>query len=204
MHTTVVSFTLHRGKERPKGEPEYHVWQGTSQEFGEIRVRYPVPPHMPQARMADVRGGFLPTATFESRGVHMDELTKPTLNGATLRVGDAVVYMKRNRWAVTNRGRALHLKYLGDRYRLRAINRKDYTLTREPDAQDPGVVVIVKQSGIGRRRQLSVSVQGRALPADIALATLFAGVDRSVLTRRGAVRAGLARVFHVAAESAAT
>ncbi|MFJ2113759.1 MULTISPECIES: hypothetical protein [unclassified Streptomyces] len=42
---------------------------------------------------------------------------------------------------------------------------------------------------------------GRVLPADVSLAALFSGVDRSVLTRRGAVRAGFSRIFNFWAES---
>lgn len=73
---------------------------------------------------------------------------------------------------------------------------------READNQDRGVTVKVKESGMAKWKRVDVSVTGRALGADIALALVFAGVDRSVLTRRGAMRAGLSRVFHVAADSA--
>lgn len=201
MHTTTAPFTLSAWKGDRRGEPRQYGWQGTSQEFGDILVRYPVAPLLPESRVAEAGGGFLPVATFESRGIHVDGLVRPTLNGATLRLGDAVVRMARNRWGVTNRMRSLRMTYLGDRYRVTAINRRGYTLTREPDGDDPGVVVTVRQSGFGKRKQMSVSVAGRAVPADIALATLFTGVDRSVLTRRGAVRAGFARVFHAWAES---
>ncbi|MGW0392713.1 hypothetical protein ACWDYJ_17790 [Streptomyces sp. NPDC003042] len=73
---------------------------------------------------------------------------------------------------------------------------------READNQDRGLTVRVREAGFGKRKRVEVSVEGRALGADIALAVLFTGVDRSVLTRRGAVRAGISRVFHVAADSA--
>ncbi|MFE5245275.1 MULTISPECIES: hypothetical protein [unclassified Streptomyces] len=195
MHTTATSFTLHPWTERPPRERPFSGWRGTSPEFGDIQVRYPVPPHLPQAGRAEARGGFLPVATFESRGVHMDELARPTLNGASLRVGDAVVHLSRNRWAPTRRGRSLHMRYLGDRYRLTAINRRDYVLTRSADSESPGAVVTVTQSGFGKRKQLTVRPAGRTVPADIALAALFSGVDRAVLTRRGAVRAGISRMF---------
>ncbi|WP_175407803.1 hypothetical protein [Streptomyces sp. TRM64462] len=201
MHTTTAPFTLEAGKERRRGEPVVFHWRGTSPEFGEIEVRYPVPPRAAQSVTTEVRGGHLPTTTLEARGMHVDEAEKPSLNGATLRVDGGVVYAQRNRWGFTKRARSLRLKYLGDRYRLTAVNGRSYTLTREPDSEDPGVVVTVKPSGLGGRR-LSVSVRGRALPADIALAALFAGVDRRVLTRGGAVRAGFGRIFHAAADSA--
>lgn len=150
---------------------------------------------------SDVRGSRVPSAAFSSRGFHAQVMTLPSLNCATLRLGDAVVYMTRNRWALTHRGRSPHLKYGGDRYRLTAVKRKEYTRTRAPDAEDPGVTIRVKQSGIGKSRRLTVSVAGRALGADITLAALFGGVDRATLTRRGAVRAGIARAFGFYAES---
>lgn len=91
--------------------------------------------------------------------------------------------------------------YLGDAYRLTAINRRAYKLSRQPDAEDPGVVITVRQSGLGRGRKVTVQAAGRVLPADVSLAALFSGVDRSVLTRRGAVRAGFSRIFNFWAES---
>lgn len=42
---------------------------------------------------------------------------------------------------------------------------------------------------------------GRAEGGDLALALIFAGVDRSALTRIGAVKAGLSRVTHFWTES---
>ncbi|MFJ4778850.1 hypothetical protein [Streptomyces sp. NPDC088762] len=104
-------------------------------------------------------------------------------------------------WSEAHRGRSLRLGYGGDRYRLTAVNGKEYTLTRAADTEDPGVAVRVKQSGLGKGKRLSVSVAGRALGADITLAALFGGVDRATLTRRGAVRAGLSRAFGFYAES---
>ncbi|MDF6021547.1 hypothetical protein [Streptomyces sp. JH34] len=201
MHATATPFTLHHWTEHPHRERRYFGWRGTSPDFGDIQVRYPAPPHLPNARTAEARGGFLPVATFESRGAYMDELVQPTLNGATLRVGDALVHLRRNRWAMTRRGRSLHMRYLGDRYRLTALDRRDFTVTREADAESPGAVVTVTQSGFGKRKHLTVRTKGPAVPADIALAALFSGVDRSVLTRRGAVRAGFSRVFHAWADS---
>lgn len=127
----------------------------------------------------------------------------PTLNRSTLRVGDALVRMHRNRWAPTHRGRSLHMTYLGDAYRLTAIDRRAYDLFRQPDSDDPGAVIRVRQSGIGSGRKVTVRATGRVLPGDVSLAAVFSGVDRSVLTRRGAVRAGLSRIFGFWAESQA-
>jgi hypothetical protein len=200
MHTTTAPFAMHAWKEGNRHERR-SGWQGTSPEFGDIKVTCPLPRNNPEVVISEVRGGLVPTATFESRGIHTQAVILPTLNRATLRVGDAMVYMTRNRWGVTHRGRSLHLKYGGDRYRLWAINGREFVLSREADDEDPGVTLTVKQSGHGKRRQLSVSVRGRAVAADISLATLFAGVDRATLTRRGAVRAAFSRVFGLYAES---
>ncbi|MEV6783797.1 hypothetical protein [Streptomyces sp. NPDC051098] len=168
-----------------------------------MRVVFPAGPDVPNAIVTEVGGSLIPTATFENRGVHTDVVSMPTLNRATLRVGDGLVRMSRNRWAPTHRGRCLHMRYLGDTYRLTAIDRRAYTLSRQADAEDPGVVVTVRQSGLGNGRKATVQAAGRVLPADVSLAVLFAGVDRSVLTRRGAVRAGISRVFQLWAESQA-
>lgn len=203
MHTTISPFTLAYWKgTSPVGRKQFG-WQGTSAEFGDIRVLYPVGTDVPFEILTAAEGGLIPTATFESRGLHADDISMPTLNGATLRVGEAVVLMSRNRWAQTHRGRSLRMTYLGDTYVLTAINRRAYRLSRRPDAEDPGVVVTVRQSGRGSGRKMTVQATGRILPVDVCLAALFCGVDRSVLTRRGAVRAGFARLFNFLLESAA-
>ncbi|MFE0650106.1 hypothetical protein ACFVZH_16125 [Streptomyces sp. NPDC059534] len=67
--------------------------------------------------------------------------------------------------------------------------------------EDPGVTVSVRGAGRGGRRRLDVTVSGRAGGADLALALVFAGVDRAALTRGGAVRAGLSRLTGFRAES---
>jgi hypothetical protein len=201
MHTTISPFTLAYWKEKqPVGLTKFG-WQGTSAELGDIRVVYPAGRDVPNAIVTDVRGGLIPTATFETRGPHADVVSMPTLNRSTLRVGDGLVRMSRNRWAPTHRGRSLHMTYLGDVYRLKAINRRAYELSRQPDAEDPGSVITVRQSGLGSGRKMTVQAAGRVLPADVSLAVLFTGVDRSVLTRRGAVRAGFSRIFNFWAES---
>ncbi|MFF8291135.1 hypothetical protein ACF068_18175 [Streptomyces sp. NPDC016309] len=201
MHTTISPFTLTHWRERKKGERTQWGWQGTSPEFGDIRVVHPARPFAPEKIVTEVSGGLIPTATFEARGLHTEGMTRPSLNRAVLRVGDGHVRMSRNRWGMTHRGRSLHLTYLGDGYRLTAVDRRSYTLSRVADAEDPGVVITVRQSGRGRSRRMTVQAEGRVLHADIALAALFCGVDRSVLTRRGAVRAGFSRVFDLWAES---
>ncbi|MFF7200759.1 hypothetical protein [Streptomyces sp. NPDC008141] len=203
MHTTISPFTLAYRKEKPPAGRRTSCWQGTSPEFGEIRVVHPAGPELPNVIVTEARGGLIPTAAFETRGVHTDVVAMPTLNRATLRVGDGLVRMSRNRWAPTHRGRCLHMRYLGDAYRLTAINRRAYTLSRRADAEDPGVVVTVRQSGLGNGRKATVHAAGRVLPAEVCLAVLFCGVDRSVLTRRGAVRAGISRIFQFWAESQA-
>ncbi|MFD7263376.1 hypothetical protein [Streptomyces sp. NPDC059874] len=153
-------------------------------------------------RATEATGGLIPRTVFESRGIQVMITERPTLNGPTLRVGGAMVYVKRNRWAATHRGRGLRMEYGGDRYRLWAVNRREYAVMREADNEDRGVTVKVRESGIAKWKRVEVSVSGRALAADIALAVVFAGVDRSVLTRRGAVRAGFSRIFHVAMDTA--
>lgn len=200
MHTTTAPFALHVWSEGQKYERRTG-WQGTSQEFGEITVIHPHRGNAGHGLTSEVRGSLIPSASFSSRGFHAQVMSLPSLNGATLRLGDAMVYLTRNRWGLTHRGRSLHLKYGGDKYRLTAVNRKEYTLTRLPDPEDPGVTVRVKTSGIGKGKRLAVSVAGRAVGADIALAALFVGVDRATLTRRGAVRAAFSRAFGFYAES---
>ncbi|MCH0538384.1 hypothetical protein I3F58_02165 [Streptomyces sp. MUM 203J] len=49
----------------------------------------------------------------------------------------------------TERGRSLRTQYLGDGYRLTAVDGRSHRLTHEPDSEDPGVVVTVKPSGPG-------------------------------------------------------
>ncbi|MBM7438775.1 hypothetical protein [Streptomyces sp. HB132] len=203
MHTTISPFTLAYWKERQPVGLKKFGWQGTSAEFGDIRVVYPAGRDMPNVLVTEVRGGLIPTSTFETRGAHTDVVSMPTLNRSTLRVGDALVRMHRNRWATTHRGRSLRMTCLGDSYRLTAINRRAYELSRQPDSEDPGAVIRVRQSGVGNGRKVTVQATGRVLPADVSLAALFTGVDRSVLTRRGAVRAGFSRIFNFWAESQA-
>ncbi|MET9589893.1 hypothetical protein ABZY45_02860 [Streptomyces sp. NPDC006516] len=199
MHTTISPFTLTCVKAGRQAPPEQSGWQGTSPEFGEIRVVHPAD-RQTHALVTEVRGGLIPTAVYETRGLHTEVVSMPTINGSTLRVGDGLVRMSRSRWALTHRGRSLRMTYLGDRYRLKAINRRAYELSRRADSEDPGAVVTVRRSGIGSGRRVTVRAAGRVLPADITLAVLFTGVDRSVLTRRGAVRAGFARLFGFWAE----
>ncbi|GGQ03276.1 hypothetical protein [Streptomyces roseolilacinus] len=202
MHTTLTPFALvHWKSERTPGEPRQSGWIGTSPEFGDVRVVWPALPHASNAVVAEVSGGGLPTARFETRGLLSDLVSQPTLNQATCRVDGRFVAMERNRWALTHRGRALRMRYLGDDYRLTALGKRAYRLERLPDDEDPGVVVTAHQTGIGGGRRVTLRAAGRVLPADLALAALFAGVDRSVLTRRGAVRAGFKRMFSFWAET---
>ncbi|MGX1505760.1 UNVERIFIED_CONTAM: hypothetical protein RKD43_004385 [Streptomyces graminofaciens] len=200
MHSAATPFVLHHWKEGGRRE-QRSGWRGTSPEFGDIKVTSPLNPSSSESVVAEVRGGSIPTATFESRGIHAEVLTRPTLNRMTLRLGDATVHTSRNRWAPTHRGRALHMRHGGDRYRLWAVNRRRYVLTRLPDSEDPGTRITVARSGRGRRRQITVTVTGRAVAADITLAALFTGVDRSVLTRRGTVRAFISRAFGLFAQT---
>jgi hypothetical protein len=203
MHTTISPFALAYWKERQPVGLKKFGWQGTSAEFGDIRVVYPAGKYMPNVMVTEVRGGLIPTAVFETRGVHTEVVSMPTINRSKLRVGDGLVRMDRNRWAPTHRGRSLHMTCLGDAYRLTAINRRAYTLSRQADSEDPGSVVTVRQSGLGSGRKMTVRAAGRVLPVDVTLAVLFTGVDRSVLTRRGAVRAAISRTFNFWAESQA-
>ncbi|MDT9684736.1 hypothetical protein RND61_22145 [Streptomyces sp. TRM76323] len=201
MHTTITPFTLAYEKRRePGGRPQYG-WRGTSPEFGDVHVVWPALPHASGVIVTEAGGGGIPTARFETRGLLSDLVAMPTLNRATCRVDGRLAAMDRHRWAVTHRGRSLRLRYLGDDYRLTALTKRAYRLARLADDEDPGVVVTVRQSGIGGGRRLTVEAAGRVLPADLALAALFAGVDRSVLTRRGAVRAGFKRMFSFWAEA---
>ncbi|MER6094498.1 hypothetical protein ABT154_01250 [Streptomyces sp. NPDC001728] len=200
MHTAVSPFVL-----QPWQEGDRHArragWRGVSREFGEITLTCPLPRTAPETVVSEARGGLIPVVTFEARGVHTDGIRLPTLNRSTLRVGDRMVCMTRNRWGATAARRALALRYAGDRYRLSALDKRAYVLTREPDEEDPGLTVTVRASGRGRKRQLAVRVGGRAEGGDLALALVFAGVDRSALTRMGAVRAGVSRITDLWAES---
>ncbi|MFI8963345.1 hypothetical protein ACIGO8_14675 [Streptomyces sp. NPDC053493] len=200
MHTTVTPFVLHAWKEgrRPAVRSG---WRGVSPEFGEITLTCPLTRTAHQAVVSEARGGLIPTATFESRGIHAENLRLPTLNRATLRVGDRLVRMTRNRWGATLEQRAVMLGHAGDRYRLAAVDGRGYVLTRAADDEDPGVTVRVRESGRGAGRHLSVHVTGRAEGGDMALALIFAGVDRSALTRVGAVRSGVRRAVELWADA---
>ncbi|MFD3352524.1 hypothetical protein [Streptomyces fradiae] len=202
MHTAITPFALVRWKSpKTPGEPRQYGWTGTSPEFGEVRVVWPALPHATNAVVTEVAGGRLPAARFETRGLLSDLVSKPTLNRATCRVDGRLVAMERNRWAVTHRGRALRMRYMGDDYRLTALGKHAYRLERLRDDEDPGVVVTAHETGVGSGRRVTLRAAGRVLPADLALAALFSGVDRSVLTRRGAVRAGFKRMFSFWAET---
>ncbi|KAA6218487.1 hypothetical protein [Streptomyces filamentosus] len=200
MHTTVTPFTLRPWREG-KGYGRRTGWRGTSAEFGEVTVEAPLRQAVPETLVSELRGGLLPEASYETRGVHTDVVRLPTLNRATLRLGDALVAVERNRLGLTARQRGLRLRHGGDAYRLWAGNRRSWTLVREADAEDPGVRVAVRGTGRLGGRRLEVTVTGRALPADLALALVFAGVDRAALTRGGAVRAALSRATGFWAES---
>ncbi|MEV6330314.1 hypothetical protein [Streptomyces sp. NPDC051909] len=201
MHTTVTPFTLAPWKEGRRPDVR-SGWRGTSPEFGEIVLTCPLPRVVPESVVSEARGGLLPVTTFESRGIHVENLRLPTLNRATLRVGDRHVYLARNRIGATLVQRALQLRHAGDAYRLAALDRRGYTLTRAADDEDPGVTVTVRESGRGKGARLAVRAEGgRAEAADLALALIFAGVDRSALTRVGAVKAGARRVAELWAEA---
>lgn len=200
MHTPLTPFALHRWQEGKR--PDVRAgWRGTSPEFGEIVLSCPLPRVVPESVVSEARGGLLPVTTFESRGIHAENLRLPTLNRATLRVGDRHVHLTRNRIGATLVQRALRLRHAGDTYQLAALDRRAYTLTRTADTEDPGVTLTVRESGRGRGAQLSVRAEGRAEAADLALALVFAGVDRSALTRVGAVKAGVRRVTELLAEA---
>ncbi|MFC9264640.1 hypothetical protein ACFT25_33050 [Streptomyces hydrogenans] len=202
MHTTVTPFTLRPWREGT-GYGRRAGWRGTSAEFGEVTVEAPLRQTVPETVVSELRGGLLPEASYETRGVHADLVRLPTLNRATLRLGGALVVMERNRFGVTARQRGLRLRYGGDDYRLWARDRRSWTLVRRADAEDPGVRVTVRGRGRLGGRRLEVAVTGRALVADLSLALVFAGVDRAALTRGGAVRAALSRVTLFWAETRA-
>lgn len=195
MHTTISPFTLVRWKEKQPDGVIKRGWHGTSPEFGDLRSAYPAERNAPHSMSAEARGGQIPVARFETRGFHTDLALNPTLNGATLRVGDAPVTMERNRWAPTRRWRSLRMTYAGDSYRLTALGRRAYQLSRQADSEDPGVLITVRQSSMVGGRKLTVRATGRVLAADVSLALVFAEVDRAVLTWGGAMRAGFSRIF---------
>ncbi|MER5736128.1 MULTISPECIES: hypothetical protein [unclassified Streptomyces] len=199
MHTTVTPFTLRPWREG-KGYGRRSGWRGTSAEFGEVTVEAPLRQTVPETIVSELRGGLLPEASYETRGVHTDLIRLPTLNRATLRLGGALVRMERNRFGVTARQRGLRLRYGGDDYRLWARGGRSWTLARRADAEDAGVRVTVRGAGRLGGRRLEVTVTGRALAADLALALVFAGVDRAALTRGGSVRAAFSRVTRLWAE----
>ncbi|MGW7096148.1 hypothetical protein [Streptomyces sp. NPDC054874] len=206
MHTSTAStapFTLAFWKEGRTHE-QRAGYRGMAAEFGEIVLTAPLPrKYTADSVVSEVRGPSVPTAVFETRGIHTEAADLPTLNRSVLRVGDAMVHLRRNRFGLTRRARALHFRYGGDHYRLRAVSRKQFVLTRRADDEDPGVSLTAKLSGLGSGRKLVVRTVGRAVAADIVLVTLFAGVDRAPLTRSGAVRAALGRSTRLFAESQA-
>ncbi|WP_228989596.1 hypothetical protein [Streptomyces sp. DH8] len=203
MHASIGPFTLEFWKEGRTHERRAGL-RGTVPEFGEVVLTAPLPLNRtPGSVVSEVRGPSIPTAVFETRGIHTDATDLPTLNGSTLRVGDAMVYLRRNRFGLTHRARALRFRYGGDHYLLRAVNRKRFVLVRRADDEDPGVTLTAKLSGFGGGRRLAVRTSGRAVAADISLVTLFAGIDRAPLTRSGAVRAALGRSARLFAESQA-
>ncbi|MFF0423964.1 MULTISPECIES: hypothetical protein [unclassified Streptomyces] len=200
MHIQVTPFELQAWKEGNRHD--YRAgWKGVSPEFGEILLTCPLPRTSPESLVSEVRGGLLPTASFEARGMHVEGMKLPGLNRSTLRVGDRVVYVERNRFGATLEQRALAMRYAGDHYRLAALDKHGYVLTRAADDEDPGVRITVQETGRGKGRRLSVRVDGRAEGGDLSLALIFAGVDRSTLTQLGAVKAGLSRVTHFWTES---
>ncbi|MFJ4705314.1 hypothetical protein ACIP6I_10720 [Streptomyces anulatus] len=208
MHTSTAStapFTLAFWKEG-RAHEQRAGYRGTAAEFGEIVLTAPLPrKYTPDGVVSEVRGPSVPTAVFETRGIHTEAADLPTLNRSVLRVGDAVVHLRRNRFGLTRRARALHFRYGGDHYRLRAVNRKQFVLTRRADDEDPGASLTAKLTGhsLGGGKKLVVRTAGRAVAADVVLVTLFAGVDRAPLTRSGAVRAALGRSTRLFAESQA-
>ena len=100
MHTTFTPFTLHPWREG-KGYGRRTGWRGTSAEFGEVTVEAPLRQAVPETLVSELRGGLLPETSYETRGVHTDVVRLPTLNRATLRLGDALVAVERNRLGLT-------------------------------------------------------------------------------------------------------
>ncbi|MFJ2220514.1 hypothetical protein ACIOFY_10820 [Streptomyces anulatus] len=143
MHTPTAStapFTLAFWKEGRTHE-QRAGYRGTAAEFGEIVLTAPLPrKYTPDGVVSEVRGPSVPTAVFETRGIHTEAADLPTLYRSVLRVGDAMVHLRRNRFGLTRRARALHFRYGGDHYRLRAVNRKQFVLVRRADDEDPGAL----------------------------------------------------------------
>ncbi|MGW5346631.1 hypothetical protein [Streptomyces sp. HUAS TT3] len=193
-------FMLHTWQQGERHERRTG-WHGSSPEFGGITVLFPRASHNSGTLTSEVRGERIPHASYSSTGLQSQVMSLPGLNGARLEVGDRSVRLRRNRWGLTRRARSLRMQHAGDAYRLTAISRRRYRLTRERDGEDPGVTITVKQTGIGTGKRLAVTVTGSAQDADITLAVLFAAVDRAALTRGGAVRAAFARSFAFYAES---
>jgi hypothetical protein len=75
MHSAVTPFLLHHWKEGARRE-QLTGWRGTSPEFGDIKVTSPLNRTRSEVVVAEVRGGSIPTATFESRGIHTEVLTR--------------------------------------------------------------------------------------------------------------------------------
>ncbi|OII69643.1 hypothetical protein [Streptomyces sp. CC77] len=170
-------------------------WSGTSEEFGEITVCTATDLAPRDGAGVRVQGSAIPTALLT--GFSLFE-ADPRLTAAELWLAGAEVPLRRNRWAVSRRQRALRLTYGEISYRCTAASRKEYTVTR------PGLSVTVTESGFRRRRRrLLVLIDGPAEPADISLAVLFSRVNRSQLTWGGALRAGLSTAFFFWAESPA-
>ncbi|MEV5441793.1 hypothetical protein AB0N23_04495 [Streptomyces sp. NPDC052644] len=197
MHQAISPFTLAAWKKDRTLEARQRQfgWIGTSPEFGDIHVIWPALPHIDSVLVTEVRGGAIPTAAFEVRGMHVELMSMPSLNRATLRVDDTLVPMRRNRWGYTRRGRSLRLTYQGATYRLTAVNRHAYTLTREPADGTPGAVITARQSGVGKNKKVTVQASGPVQAGDVTLAVLFAGIDRATLTKRGVIRAAFTRLF---------
>ncbi|MFF8957383.1 hypothetical protein [Streptomyces sp. NPDC014894] len=201
MQTATTPFRLTSFRDKhPSYTDGYEGWRGTSPELGEISVTYPFRPG--EERMYSlVEGEGIPTVRYDTKGLHVSAgLGMPTLNRGTLRVGDEEVAMSRNRLGVTEQSRALHLTRGEDEYRLWAITGLHYALARQPAGGRPGVTVRVEHSGKfgiramrDGRLHLAFAIEGVAEPADIALAAMFSGVDRSNLTPGGSVRAMFAR-----------
>lgn len=148
MHTQPSPFELHAWKEGNRHN--YSAgWKGVSPEFGEITLTCPLPRTSAESIVSELRGGLLPTASFETRGAHAEGLVLPALNRSTLRVGERMVYVSRNRFGATLDQRALALRYAGDHYRLAALDKRGYVLSRAADDEDPGVTVTVRETGRG-------------------------------------------------------
>ncbi|MER5771760.1 hypothetical protein [Streptomyces sp. NPDC001985] len=201
MQTVTTPFRLNCFRNDPfEQRAGFEGWRGTSPELGEISVTYPFMSGEDEMRSI-VRGERIPTVLYDTKGMHVSAgLRMPTLNRGVLRVGEREVAMSRNRLGVTDQGRALHLTHGEDEYRLWAVSDLRYALARKASGERPAVTVRVEQSGKAGvramksgRLTLAFTVEGPAEPTDIALAAMFAGVDRANLTPGGSVRALFAR-----------